>query len=223
MATRELVFRYSKKDIEGYENRCLANFLGVGGNISFLEFNKTNGFLITGRRSYIPENERMYLSHQPFHVSHCLKEGVPQRCSIDNVKCNLITAINLISLSSREIIPIDVRLLLPKCLLLKYLSNDTRHIRTGTINKYLFYLIKNAVPYITLKEVIQGLIQFIGNKHVYFKFEDTGVFNIWDPRIVRYKDSNISKYEDILEKQPNDYNVWILNGYFAENVSYSIR
>lgn len=110
----------------------------------------------------------------------------------------------MISLTTHKTICLDVRNLLIRG---RFINGEI-YSPKGTINTYIFNLIKNAIPYITLREVLQGLVQFIGNKHIYFEIE-----------IVRGK-----KYVEWSSKpEPISCSRRILNGYFAENVCYTSR
>lgn len=108
----------------------------------------------------------------------------------------------MISLTTHKTICLDVRNLLIRG---RFINGEI-YSPKGTINTYIFSLIKNAIPYLTLREVLQGLVQFIGNKHIYFEIE-----------IVRGE-----KYVK-WRSEPISCSTRILNGYFAENVCYTSR
>lgn len=203
MAKLEVWYRYSQIQIDEYINRGLANFMGVGGNMPFEDFIKKSGGYWRTAMSCIPTNERFYLARQPFAYCGGIKADYEYREPVFSEKdCASITGLNLISLTTHETICFDVR-----NLLVRPRSIDGKvYEPKGIINSYAFDLIRNAVPYITLREVLQGLVQFIGNKHIYFEGER-----------VHIKTFIHAGGESI----PVDSSRYVLNGYFAENVCYT--
>ena len=202
MARLQAAYYYSQTQIDEYINRGLANFMGVGGNNPWGEFIKKYGANVDYFID-VPINERFYLASQPY--AWC--KGISTEYGYDKPvfseqDCAPITGINLISLSTHKTLRLDVRRLLTK----GRFYDGVVYSPKGTINTYVFELIRKAIPYITLREVLQGLVQFIGNKHIYFEEERA------HGRICR---------EGYSGQIP--CTIRILNGYFAENVCYSSR
>ena len=201
MAKLECCYSYSQTQIDEYINRGLSNFMKLGGNIPFTDFMKKNKW--ESAMTDIPVNERFYLAKQPFAYCGGIKADYEYKKPLFSEKdCAPITGLNLISLTTHKTTCLDVRNLLIRG---RFINGEI-YSSKGTINTYIFSLIKNAIPYITLREVLQGLVQFIGNKHIYFEVE-----------IVRGK-----KYVE-WSSEPISCSRRILNGYFAENVCYTSR
>ena len=197
MASLAIERTITKAQIDEYVNRGLANFMGVGGNIPWGEFIKKYG----SNPDYIlsvPTNERFYLAEQPF--AWCGYIDRNQR--IEKEDYAPITGLRFVSLTTRKPIRLDIRRLLVRG---RFYDGGIYRAK-GTINTHIFDIISNAVPYITLKEVLQETVRFIGNKHIYFEEEK-----------VRGK-KLISGYDE-----PRPWTVILLNGYFAENVCYTSR
>ena len=199
MAGLTFRYEYTQQEIDEYTARCLSNFWGVGGNTPFPKFKKEYGMNI-GIIPVVP-NERYYLAKQPYAL--CRKPIIPnypysnRQIPLSEDETELITGLRLVSLSTREIITFDIRHLLKA----QKDLNGFRHIPNGAINKHIFNLIENAVPYITLREVLQGAVEYIGYRHIYFT-EDTFLTPI-HPEL----------------KRP--INAIVLNCHFAEYVSYN--
>lgn len=179
MTGLEPIFEYTQQEIDEYHAKCFSNFWGVGGNIPFPKFKKEYGMEVGSIP--ISVNERYYLAKQPYAI--CRKPIIanhyyssPQIPLSEN-KQNLITGINLVSLSTRDTIPLDIRHLLKTNIDI----NGKRHFPNGTVNLYISQLISNAIPYITLREVLQGLVEYIGNKHIFFTKDTFNGFR--DPRL----------------------------------------
>lgn len=194
-------FRYTctQQEIDEYASRCLSHFFGIGGNIPFPKFKKEYGMNVA--YSKIALNERFYIAKQPYAL--CKRTIIADKCydypmiPPCNENCDLITGINLVSLSTRNIACLDIRHLLKMAID----SEGNIHLPTGAINLHLARLIDNAQPYITLREVLQELVSFVGNRHIFFK-EEIVVGKI-DPYLKRP-----------LKKQ-------ILNCHFAEYVCHN--
>ncbi|MBD5379308.1 MAG: hypothetical protein HDR74_05355 [Bacteroides sp.] len=192
-------YEYTQKEIDEYGARCLSNFFGVGGNIPFPQFKKEYGMKI-GAIPVSP-NERYYLAKQPYTL--CRKPIIPNyqypnpQIPFSENETELITGLKLVSLSTRAIIPFDIRHLLR----IQKDANGLWHIPNGTINRYIFSLIENAVPYITLREVLQGAVEYIGNRHIYFT-----------------EDRFLTPLHPELKRPVNAI---ILNCHFAEYVNYN--
>ena len=199
--------RYTQSQIDEYINRGISNFMKLGGNIPWGEFIKKYEKLGVERVSSteptgVPTNERFYLARQPFaYCGHIKADYWYKKPIFSDEDCAPITGLNLISLTTHETIRLDIRKLLIKG---RFLDGETYKAK-GTINTHIFDVISNAIPYITLKEVLQETVRFIGNKHIYFEEE-----------IVKGK--GITYWGE-----PYLRSVYILNGYFAENVCYTSR
>lgn len=200
MTRLTVAYCYTQAQIDEYINRGLSNFMKLGGNIpwgNFIEKEGKWGFPIS-----ISTKERFYLARQPFaycgniKADYCYEEPI-----FSEKDCAPITGINLISLTTHETICFDVR----NFLIREKFPNGKTYISKGTINAHIFNTIENAIPYITLREVLQETVQFIGNRHIYFEEEIIGGLKIYGGFPRRF------------------YQAIIRNGYFAENVCYTSR
>ncbi len=139
--------------------------------------------------SDIALNERYYLAKQPYAVCNkIIKPNYPYRVKQipeSNDKIDMITGINLISLTTHEIKTLDIRHLL------KFArdKNGNIHLPSGNLNSYLISLINNAVPYITLREVLQATVDYIANRHIYFTEEI--VEGVYDINLRRHRTNRI--------------------------------
>lgn len=146
----------TKEEIEEYNIKCINNFKGVAGNIPFHQFLKENG-----RRIFAPvkENERYYLSSQPYAISSKIK---------DLNQLQLITGLRFRSLTTHEYTNVDIRTFMGG---LRDIDTGIYVSSKGSINYHLNAILNNANPYLTLREVIDEMIQYIGKQHVYFTYE----------------------------------------------------
>lgn len=200
MARLTVSYIYTQTQIDEYINRGISNFMGAGGNIPWGEFIKKYGSKAFTR---IQKNERFYLSKQPFAYCGGIKADYSYKQPIFSENdCAPITGINLISLSTRKTVCLDIRSLLTRG---KFHNGETYRAK-GIINTHIFNVISRAVPYITLREVLQETVQFIGNKHIYFEEE------------LVCGEKEVPELERLMPCR-----IYILNGYFAENVCHYSR
>lgn len=146
---------HNEEEMNEYINKCIQKLFSIEGNMPFSEFRRTGA---SYKHPNIVENERYYLCKNPFGISGYIRSRfIPQ----------LPTAIRLRSLTTHETIIVDIRLLLGS----KTDLNRTRIFGSGVINNHLRGCIRVATPYLTLREAMQELISFIGERHIYFTGE----------------------------------------------------
>ena len=183
---------YTQEEVDAYELACIKHFKGVGGNVPFAEFLKSAGTLPYFHD--IPVNERFYLAHQPFSI---LDGNVYAGVRYPNERIGEIktcSGLNFIRLRDRQPYGLDIRNFITWARDL----NGIIHVPTGVVNRHIFEINKNANPYLTLREVLQEMVNFIGSRHVYFTDE-----------YVKVADSRLST---------GYRNKRIVNAHFAEGV-----
>lgn len=109
------------------------------------------------------ENDKYYLATQPYETIHIAPISELQ----------LPDAIHLHSVLDRQSARIAISYLVAE-----YEDvNGIIHRASGTINNYLRERIEMQSPYLSVKEFMTGLVDFIGNKHICFKEETVEVYN----------------------------------------------
>lgn len=163
MAGLELDRTLYPEEREEYFRKCIERLNGIDGNIPFPEYTK-------GHRSYYPsinyahsssgakENERYYLCENPY--------GLTEPVS-DKYKILLPTGIKFKSLTTHEVICCDI---LEFLRIIKGVDGK-RHFTCGEVNLHLRNCLRDAKPYLTLREAINVVISYVRGKHVYFTKE----------------------------------------------------
>lgn len=159
-------YQYTQEQIDAYLSKCLSYFWGIGGNIPYSQFKKDHGSNPKSSAN-ISLNERYYISEQPYALCG---EKIKAGYSYDKEKLNeikLITGLNLVSLSTRNVVTVDIRHFVRNIIDVNYKG----HTPSGMVNLHLIDAIRKAVPYLTLREVLQEAVSFIGKRHIYFTQE----------------------------------------------------
>ena len=163
MASLELDKRLYPEEREEYFRKCMERLNGIDGNIPFPDYAKAHRSHYTAINydhiwSGAKENERYYLSENPY----CLTEPVT-----DKYKILLPTGIKFTSLTTHEVICCDI---LEFLRVLKGVDGK-RHFTNGEVNIHLRNCLKDAIPYLTLREAINVVITYVRGSHVYFTKE----------------------------------------------------
>ena len=183
---------WSQEEIQAYKQQCIEYFNGRGGNLPIDKFYENYDAL----NYYYPRsNERYKLASEP--LSFCCefvepnKEYEPYKTghglllTHDNNRTLIcpsdyiapITGINFESSLTGE------KKFLPITAFIKSISNicdGPEEVYThGDVNEYLLTVVKESQPYITVRELIEELIDYIGNQEFYF-ISETYVFTIYE-------------------------------------------
>ncbi len=143
-----------------YYQENIARFNELDGNQPF----KLNGNLrISSFDFYL--HERYYLHPFKFGKSYYESDYIFDSLRFVNYSTNKVL-----------LVPIDflVRIGIKKSNLCGSGQMKER-ILTSPIHTHLNYIYKNAVPYISIKEILNEAAKIIGNKHIYFELH-TGVY-----------------------------------------------
>ncbi|MDE6480478.1 MAG: hypothetical protein K2L45_09425 [Muribaculaceae bacterium] len=138
-----------------YYNKNISRFEGLDGNKPFKPDIKHKLYSY-----WFPSNERFFL--------HPFKFG---KYSFENGY--VFDSLRFVNYSSNEmlLVPIDylVRNGIKKS---RHCSTDQMEDRifTSQIHTHLNSVYKNAVPYISIKEILNEAVKIIGNKHIYFEY-----------------------------------------------------
>lgn len=147
-------------------------FLDVGGNIPFSTFIKENGLRCP--QPHVKLEDRLYLCEQPLGLSQII-----HWCTREE---KLINALKFKSLSTHQIVNVDIRWFI------KWEHDKDNNIwyANGTVNKHLRACLKNAVPYLTLRELIMEAVRYIGKDHIYFTCPNLKLPFLWDCNFAEY-------------------------------------
>lgn len=149
----------SGADYKKYCLDCIKYMYSGKGNIPFSEFLKERE-LYSFPNVY--EGERYYLASQPLKVGPI----------VDFSKLQLPGSLMLHALSDRRRVRFELGYFF-----LSYTDVYGIHHRpSGTINKYLREIIRNTKPYLSYRDCITALLEFIGNKHICFTEERMVVY-----------------------------------------------
>lgn len=166
---------YTNEELDAFENKCLDVFRGIGGNMPFPEFVSKFGKRYVGERE-IPVAERLYLASNPFAVSGLPKAGLHydwRILKLDEVRS--VSGFRFVSLSTRKTVVVDIRDLMQSGI-----NSEGKIYRSnGLVNRHIAECLKNAVPYLTLREVMEETVRFIGREHVFFTIEEVKVRPRW--------------------------------------------
>ena len=176
--------KWTKSEIEEYKNKSLQAFRGRSGNLPYDRYIDKYGFT----SFYIPnEDERFALTSEP--LSFCYDLVEPDRDfeiwkdslglvfaskGDDCVICPSdilapILGIQIESSITGELFQIPIsEFITPLKNTIECKCDVYPH---GDINEYLLSVIRETKPYVTIRELFDELLTYIGNKEFYFKSE----------------------------------------------------
>lgn len=178
--------KWTEEEIQAYKRRCLEDFYGIGGNRPIEALTEQYTF-----PSYeiCNANERFALSKNPLSLcADVVEAGVeyetfrtykgefhainPKEYNRNHYICpsdDFIAPVQGISFYSTLTGKKYVKPLITFIRKIERFDGDgTPH---GDVNQHLLKKIREAKPYITIRELLEELIEYIGNNEFYFTIE----------------------------------------------------
>lgn len=186
------IMRWTKDEIQAYKRRCFENFYGIGGNQPLDALTENYSF-----PSYEICNagERFALSANPLSLCEKIVEPdieyevfttyngeffakKPDSYNSEYYICpsdDFVAPVQGISFYSTKSGKKYVKPLITFVRKIeRYDGDGTPH---GDVNKYLLKRIKEVKPYITIRELLEDLIEYIGDNESYFTVEHWQILN----------------------------------------------